>query len=262
MGLFSTAQAQLKFDKRFVYQVSYSLDSTNAGNSKNEFMELLVNDSISLFQSVNIGILDSINQELFRKGNTFGDISSAMIYRTNFTYYILKENNNLAYYLYSADFNEGLISYNESITNQNWIIDNKIDTIMGLICQSASLNYGGRIWTAWFSIDIPISNGPYKFGNLPGLIVKLKDKTDTWDFTLYSIEPNISKNILFNEFPKRNIVHMDKEKLNKSLKYFEENKISIQESTGKLSFPTAEDRKIITDNYNNHLKKRNNTIEL
>lgn len=46
--------------------------------------------------------------------------------------------------------------------------------ILNFKAQKATAKYGGRKWTAWFCQEIPIPNGPYKFGGLPGLIVKSK----------------------------------------------------------------------------------------
>jgi GLPGLI family protein len=50
--------------------------------------------------------------------------------------------------------------------------------------QKAMTSYGGREWIAWFSTEIPIQDGPYKFYGLPGLIVKLEDTTGTHVMTL------------------------------------------------------------------------------
>ncbi len=50
--------------------------------------------------------------------------------------------------------------------------------------QKAITNFGGREWTAWFSTDLPFQDGPYKFYGLPGLIVKIEDKTGSHSMTL------------------------------------------------------------------------------
>ena len=49
--------------------------------------------------------------------------------------------------------------------------------------QKATTEFGGRKWTAWFSTDIPLQDGPYKFYGLPGLIVKVEDadKNYSWE---------------------------------------------------------------------------------
>jgi hypothetical protein len=49
------------------------------------------------------------------------------------------------------------------------------------------LAYGGRIWNAWYSEDIPASTGPWKFYGLPGFVLKAEDSTGTLSMTLYSL---------------------------------------------------------------------------
>ncbi|MBC7556878.1 MAG: GLPGLI family protein, partial [Chryseobacterium sp.] len=53
--------------------------------------------------------------------------------------------------------------------------------------QKATGNFAGRQWTAWFSTEIPIQDGPYKFHGLPGLITKIRDETKSHIFVLRSI---------------------------------------------------------------------------
>ncbi|MFP3508012.1 GLPGLI family protein, partial [Burkholderia sp. SIMBA_062] len=51
-------------------------------------------------------------------------------------------------------------------------------------CQSATLKYKNRQWTAWFTQDIPIPEGPSFFKGLPGLIVWVYDDKRNYDFFL------------------------------------------------------------------------------
>lgn len=53
--------------------------------------------------------------------------------------------------------------------------------------QQATTHFGGRFWIAWFTTDIPIHEGPYKFGGLPGLIVELQDSKNYFHYTLTKI---------------------------------------------------------------------------
>ncbi|KMQ67841.1 hypothetical protein ACM39_10885 [Chryseobacterium sp. FH2] len=65
----------------------------------------------------------------------------------------------------------------------NWKIENEIREILGYSCKKASMSFKGRNYTAWFTTKIPISDGPWKFGGLPGLILELVD-----DHSLIKIE--------------------------------------------------------------------------
>src|SRR3546814_12316359 len=70
----------------------------------------------------------------------------------------------------------------------NWNLSEDNATIGDFVCQLAYADYGGRRWMAYFYPNIPLSDGPYKFGGLPGLIVRIVDENEHWDFTLVSIE--------------------------------------------------------------------------
>lgn len=54
-------------------------------------------------------------------------------------------------------------------------------------CIKATLNYYNRDYEVWFTPDIPLPIGPYYFGGLPGLIVKLKDSNNMYHFNLISV---------------------------------------------------------------------------
>lgn len=66
-----------------------------------------------------------------------------------------------------------------------------VDTINGVVCRVATLNYGGHNWKAYYNSDIAISEGPYVFAGLPGLIVRIEDDRGWYrfDLTSYSIKP-------------------------------------------------------------------------
>ncbi|GHT19061.1 hypothetical protein FACS189429_6340 [Bacteroidia bacterium] len=82
--------------------------------------------------------------------------------------------------------------YEEDIPVFNWTMENEFQTVMSYSCQKATVNWRGRQWTAWFTQKIPISNGPWKFGGLPGLILKIYDAQNQFVFECNGLE-NIKK---------------------------------------------------------------------
>ncbi len=88
--------------------------------------------------------------------------------------------------------------------------DNETRQILGYECKKATLKWRGREWIAWYS-EIPYSDGPWKFGGLPGLILEMSDatgehkiravgiKNDIYPFGLYSGEPFRSKREQYNK---------------------------------------------------------------
>ncbi len=77
--------------------------------------------------------------------------------------------------------------YEEKKVNRNWILSEDTMTVCGYICNKAVTTFGGREWTAWFTTEISISDGPWKLYGLPGLILKATDKTETHSFEAVTI---------------------------------------------------------------------------
>ena len=66
--------------------------------------------------------------------------------------------------------------YSDSVPSLEWSFsDEATDSIMGYDCHKATVEFAGRNYTAWFTPEIPLPFGPYKFGGLPGLILKIED---------------------------------------------------------------------------------------
>lgn len=77
---------------------------------------------------------------------------------------------------YRLPLGTGTLHYQDSVPDLTWhLISEECDTIIGYECQKASTDFAGRTYTAWFTSELPLSYGPYKFGGLPGLILKIED---------------------------------------------------------------------------------------
>lgn len=69
-----------------------------------------------------------------------------------------------------------------------WQISNVTDTVSSYSCRKATLNFRGRDYVAWFTSDIPVSDGPWKFAGLPGLILKIEDTQGLFVFKLIGLQ--------------------------------------------------------------------------
>ena len=90
-------------------------------------------------------------------------------------------------------------TYEESLTPQDWEIQDDTMTIAGYLCQKAVCDYRGRSYEAWFAPEIPINEGPWKFYGLPGLIIRLNDTQHHYEFDLEefkSVNNTIDTNVL------------------------------------------------------------------
>lgn len=77
--------------------------------------------------------------------------------------------------------------YTEAYPSQTWQIGAETQTIIGYQCQNATCHWRGRDYVAWFTTDIPVMAGPWKFGGLPGLILKVHDTENMYRFEAVQI---------------------------------------------------------------------------
>lgn len=82
--------------------------------------------------------------------------------------------------------------YKEEVPKIDWQIGSETKKISSYTCVKATTKFRGRIYEAWFSPEIPIPNGPWKFGGLPGLILYITDSKDEYRFECIGIE-NLKK---------------------------------------------------------------------
>lgn len=78
--------------------------------------------------------------------------------------------------------------YEEELPRQSWTITDDTKQIYGYDCQKATTKYLGRDYEAWYTLEIPISNGPWKLGGLPGMILEAYDTRRHYVFDCVGIE--------------------------------------------------------------------------
>lgn len=177
---------------RAVYQLDYKLDSV-VTTPKRVRMTLRVSNGVSRFQSAGRQLLDSVYASLTGVGEQERLQKSLDATwkggKNEFQYTILKEPA------------KNYVSYHDGIGSQDhqyvekgplfaWRITPQKKTIAGHECQQAFAQYGGRMWEAWFARDVPVSDGPYKFYGLPGLILQVRDTHDNYTFSLLCLDTN------------------------------------------------------------------------
>ena len=86
----------------------------------------------------------------------------------------------------SADFNQ--YRYTEPWPSMQWTLGTEKQTICGYQCQKATCHWRGRDYEAWFTSAIPLKSGPWKFGGLPELIMKIYDTKHLYTWEAVSVE--------------------------------------------------------------------------
>lgn len=248
------------FDRRILYQISYWADSTDQNSVHNEAAELLLNDSISLFRTLYKADMDDqyLNPPEIPSPTVLGAIN---INKSNYQIIKRKSEEIKVYDEYSGSDLKDLTELNyyiEHVDSRKWVIAEDTLRILGFDCQKATIEYGGRIWNAWFTTNIPIADGPYKFCGLPGLIVAIYDASETWRFSLTEIK-EFKQNITINVKKDLKLIKINKEKLFSLRKKHQQDLLhiglSIRQTYGE---PDISQRR----NMQESIEKDNNWIEL
>lgn len=188
-------------DMVVTYELKYQQDSTNPylGHTK---VLLLLGKNISKFVSKASFTIDTASRKFTSDEQVMQYHSNPQVPRSGITYQILK------------NYPKGKISFIQHIPSETyrfeeelnlfeWEITGDTNTICGYRCQKAACEFGGRSWIAWFSPDLPYSDGPYKFNGLPGLIVKVYDTRNHYDFEMQSVnrlEPPLMMDIRVKDY--------------------------------------------------------------
>ena len=101
-----------------------------------------------------------------------------------------------------------MFRYDEELPKMDWELKGESEEIAGYVCLKAVTKYAGREWTVWFSTEVPIDCGLWKFNGLPGLIMKAVDSKEEYVFTLTSME---KKHENITRYPKREKIVSRKE---------------------------------------------------
>lgn len=73
--------------------------------------------------------------------------------------------------------------YEDGLPQIEWQVEEEARTILGYTCQKATGTLYGREWTVWFTMDIPVSEGPWLLSGLPGLILEATDSEGLFHFS-------------------------------------------------------------------------------
>lgn len=90
---------------------------------------------------------------------------------------------------YRLSVDAPVMRYSEPTPRIEWQLGSEKKTVAGIECQSATGDFGGRTWTAWFAPSLAYPYGPYKLGGLPGLILELHDQEREYNYVCIGFRP-------------------------------------------------------------------------
>ena len=158
----------------FLYTYKHQIDTARKDYYTIEKMVLLQGEKTSIYKSYDAYISDSTMQAVINQSQNEINISGLKISTKPLIRDMVLKNseaNKLLHIRFLLEY----YYWDEPLHKSDWQIQSDTATLKGLKCQKAICNYKGRSYTAWFSNEIVSNNGPWKFGGLPGLILKLSD---------------------------------------------------------------------------------------
>ena len=187
-------------NQRFSYEYKFVIDSTAKDKVETEVMLLNVFSKGSQFYSKATAEVDSTMSAEIQKQMNSGSMninlkgmasSGKVRHQVEKSYPDYQVN-----YFVKLGGDEYIVEDNRK---QEWKILPEKEKLGELMTQKATCNFAGRTWTAWFTTEIPIQDGPYKFHGLPGLIVKIEDQTKSHSYELKGIN-KFNDNVAFKSF--------------------------------------------------------------
>ncbi len=233
-------RAYMKCLYRYVY-----LNDTLTGKTKNDLLVLQIGTRISKCFSHYSNQVDSLsalpNGDMIIGKMIDDAMNSGEFMRGNYPHKRLKT------YIYKnypegrMTVTDGLIlqdyRYVDSLHAQTWTMGDSTREVLGYTCQQATADFRGRRWTAWFATDIPVSDGPWKLGGLPGLILEAYDEGQQHVFTAVGLERVKDEPIIFN----RSFVGNQKFEQTNRLEFLRSKKKSLMDLNGYIQMETGID---------------------
>ncbi len=266
------------------YEANYSMDSTHLSDKTKETLFLYTSADFGVFTNYDVIEFENWMTEL-RKKQGSASVSATYSHGSsqnpslNKEFYKNLQTGTVKTVVKIAD---NRYIYEEPKTDFDWQIMDSTQTLNGYVVQKASLHFAGRDYVAWFTLQIPIPNGPYLFSGLPGLIVKMYDLPKEYIFTLKSIKkleppktwtlPDEVTHITKDKYKKMRTKWLEKLLYSSDLGYMMSNTPGVSGSTsshnGKIIEAHFElygqeiSKQELKRRFKESIKRKNNFIEL
>lgn len=230
------------------YELKYRISKVDTSDIRQENFYLILDKNKSEFVSKNKYLKDSITS----KANSLAGIRS--LPKSKFNYSIVK-NRSESTYLFIKSLGVYMYKYNSELPKLDWRLSKEVKKINGMDCGVAYTNFAGRDYVAYYSKEISIQDGPYKFYGLPGLIVEIRDTDNDYVFKMIGLKKYETYSLNTEDYEE-----ITKEEYAKFIEKVKE-KPSILFKSNRISFPKEALDKI-DRNHRKKMNYENNPIEL
>lgn len=225
---------------RVFYSLSFSEDTTFIEQKTECQTVLLIGNKYSSFLDYNQLRKDSIFNSLVKSGQELMSVMAQTLpiaRLVRFKPIIIRDypsKNNFTFQ--EMITSRSTYRYTDNDIKLKWQLSSEEREIGNYKCKKASCTYRGRNYIAWYSPDIMLSDGPYIFTGLPGLIFELYDDKGHYTFSLNGLEKVEGYNPIY--LPADNIVNSTRKDVRKIISNLKANPTSIlqmMQSKAKVS---------------------------
>lgn len=176
---------------RIYYDYNYAPEAEFPEDKVDALTLLQVGEKYTRFMDYNWFRTDSICDANVRKGNDVMNYMAEMRNALNLREF--KSNIVTDRKLKQHTIQQNIVlsekyQYQENIPTIQWNLIQGDTIIAGYNCKRATCKLYGRNYIAWYTPEIRLPYGPYQFYGLPGLICKIIDTEDNFNFTLVGLE--------------------------------------------------------------------------
>ena len=248
---------------RFIYEYHYKMDSTST-EPRRTSMVLDVNPEDVKFYNYDFVLTDSTNKTKGQNHVIWDDTPAITRKRNsdiNVNYIVLQN-------MFAVETQDKI----------NWNLQNETKNSGNYSLQKATARFGGRNWTAWFTKDIALNEGPYKFRGLPGMIFEIYDDKNNFKFSLvksYKLNKTYETLGILENFGGQKPVRIPESKLKKMmLDHYNDPLHEFKEHIKNNTDPTArfmvmgievkspDQLKELSEKVQDNIRKTNNPIEI
>lgn len=171
-----------------VYDYKYARDAKYPNEKRQGITVLQIGENYNRFCDYYELCFDSICDQSVRDKSTLTEATPKMmaaLKKTKFTESIVTDKKNANTLVQrTAGLKTKKYEYEENSPEMAWELLDGDTIILGYHCNKAQTSYAGRDYIAWYTPELNLPYGPYKFGKLPGLILKVTDTKGNFDFEM------------------------------------------------------------------------------
>lgn len=180
-----------------VYEYTFNADTVYNSQTDREKMLLQISrGGISKFSSLKNATIDSLiptmsQEEIVKNAQRLVNGPSVNIFK-NYPEGRLTHTEKVA---------RDWFRYEEDMPEFHWVPGDSVCTILGYECREARCSFRGRNWRVFYTEGIPVSDGPWKFYGLPGLIMSATDEKAQYSYECVGIKNKASRPVTIYDVP-------------------------------------------------------------